>query len=80
MRQPALREDRFARIQELIDSEVFLQLSVIDIHVDNDTLVVMTDHQVPRNFVKLLLRKVWNGPVEVFCASAIMDGSMISLT
>ena len=78
MLPPGHKQNELSIIQNIIDEEVFLKLSVVDFHTDDDTLVVMTDHQVPCAFVKMILQKVWNGPVEVFCASAIMAGSAMS--
>lgn len=68
-----------ATIQKLVEQEQFLRLSVLDIQSYDGTLVVMTDDAVPRPFVRMILKKVWDGPIEVFCASALMSGSTASL-
>jgi len=68
------------RVEALIENEVFLSLSIVDVQVYDNTLVVMTEHSVPRTFVRLLLKKVWEGPIEVYCASALLAGSGIALT
>ena len=63
-----------------MEEEVFLRLSIVDVQNYDDTLVVMTGSDVPRVFVRMLLKKVWSGPVEVYCASGLMAGSNVSLT
>ena len=80
MLNPATKSNDINEIQNLIDQEVFLSLSVVDIQVYDNTLVVMAGHSVPRAFVRMLLSKVWNGPVEVYCASALFAGSGMALT
>lgn len=67
-------------INWFIDSEMFLKMSVVDVQVYDDLLVVMTDHAIPRTFVRLLLKRIWKGPIDVFCATALMGGNEISLT
>ena len=71
--------ENLSAIQDLIEKEEFLKLSVLDIQSYDGTLVAMTDDVVPRPFVRMILKKVWNGPVEVYCASALMEGSTSSL-
>lgn len=71
--------ENLEKIEKLVEQEQFLRLSVLDIQSYDGTLVVMTDDAVPRPFVKMILKKAWNGPVEVFCASALMGGSTASL-
>lgn len=73
-------ENKIAEIEKLIENEQFLQLSVLDVQDYDGTLVVMTDDAVPRPFVRMLLRKIWDGPVEVYCASGLMSGSTASLS
>jgi hypothetical protein len=72
-------KNNLAEIEKLIEEEQFLRLSVLDVQNYDGTLVVMTDDAVPRPFVRMILRNVWNGPIEVFCASALMGGSNASL-
>ena len=45
----------------------------------DDTLVILTAQETPETFVRLALDKVWTGPIEVYCASALLDGSDIGL-
>lgn len=72
-------EDKLDRIFSLIERETFLKLSVLDIQQYDDTLVVMSDDAVPRAFVRQILNKVWQGPVEVYCAASLMAGSTTTL-
>lgn len=67
-------------VLSFMEKEVFLRLSIVDVQAYDDTLVVMTSSDVPRVFVRMLLKKVWAGPIEVYCATALMAGSNISLT
>ncbi len=80
MQIPEVKTNSIDEVQHLIDQEVFLTLAVVDVQVYDQTLVVMTSHSVPRAFVRMLLRKIWNGPVEVYCASALFAGGNIALT
>lgn len=66
-------------IEALIEREVFLRQSIQDIQVFDDTLVALTDDGVPPTFVRMILSTVWAGPVEVYCASALMIGSTAEL-
>jgi len=62
------------RVYALIESEVFLNLSILEVQLHSNTLVVLCDHSVPTSDVTLLLKKAWFGPIEVYCASQLMAG------
>ncbi len=69
-----------AKIEELVENEVFLGLSVLDVQTYDDTLVVLTDDHVPRAFVRVILKQAWSGEVEVYCANGLMMGSTTALS
>ncbi|MEM8749135.1 MAG: hypothetical protein AAGF28_02460 [Pseudomonadota bacterium] len=71
--------DPLVAIERVVQEEQFLRLSVLDIQLYDDTLVVLVDQQVPRAFLAQILRRSWSGPVEVYCASALMAGSDTAL-
>ena len=66
-------------VEKLINEDVFLRDCVLDAQIDDGTLVILTDHTVPRPFVRERLKSVWDGPVESYCASGIMRGSGIEV-
>lgn len=71
-------EDRsgdLEKVQAVINKETFLRISVLDVQNYDGTLVVMTDHNVPQKFTRHIMDMVWNGPVEVYCASTLMTGA-----
>lgn len=72
--------DNLENVFSLIEDEVFLRISILDVQTYDGTLVVMTSNDVPRMFIRMILKKVWSGPIEVYCASALMAGSSVSLT
>ena len=63
------------KVQSIISKETFLRISVLDIQNYDGTLVVMTDHNVPQKFTRHIMSKIWDGPVEVYCASGLMTGA-----
>jgi len=67
-------------VQSVIDSDSMLNEAVVDVQQHDDTLVIFTAHETPISFVRLLLRKVWSGPIEVYCSTALLAGSDMSLS
>jgi len=58
-----------------VKSETFLELSVMDLDFQDDTLLALIGPSVPKAFVEMLLKKRWDGPIEVYCASDFVTGS-----
>lgn len=67
------------RVSNLVDEDDILRTSVLDIQLDNDTLVVLANADVPRAFIRSAIKSVWEGPLEVFCATGLMVGSCESV-
>ena len=62
-------------VQLLVARDTFLRPAVLDLQVYDETLVVLTDHQLPKAFVENIVAKSWPGPVEVHCATELMMGA-----
>mgnify|MGYP007014085268 FL=1 len=62
-------------VQKLVAGDTFLKPSVLDLQVYDETLVILTDHQLPRAFVEKIVAASWPGPVEVYCATDLMTGA-----
>lgn len=69
------RSNDLNNVMKIINDETFLRISVLDVQNYDGTLVVMTDHNVPQKFTRHIMNKIWNGPVEVYCASSLMTGT-----
>ncbi|MEP1208846.1 MAG: hypothetical protein ABJM29_14135 [Rhizobiaceae bacterium] len=67
-------------VQAVIDGESMLYHSIVDVQLYEDTLVIFTVHETPVSFVRLLLRDVWRGPIEVYCSTALLAGSEMSIS
>ena len=50
-------------------------IPLTDLQVYDDTLVVLTDHQLPNAFVEKIVAKSWRGSVEVYCTAELMIGA-----
>ena len=80
MLEQSQADDSLKRIHTAIENEAILNDAVVDIQQYDDTLVVFTSTETPVSFVRLVLRKVWTGPIEVYCATALLTGSDMSLS
>ena len=80
MLQHSHADTSLENVQAVIDAESMLNHAVVDVQQYDDTLVIFTSHETPTSFVRLLLRKVWTGPIEVYCATALLAGSEMSLS
>ena len=80
MLQRSQVEPNLDSVQAVIDSESILHRSVVDIQQYDDTLVIFTANETPISFIRLVLQKVWRGPIEVYCTPALLAGSEMSLT
>ena len=66
-------------VHAAIENEAVLSNAVVEVQQYDDTLVVLTAQETPETFLRLTLNKVWTGPIEVYCASGLLDGSGMSL-
>ena len=66
-------------VHAAIENQAVLNDAILDVHQMDDTLVVLTAQETPEAFLRLTLDKVWNGPIEVYCATALLDGSDFAL-
>ena len=64
----------FQAIQTLVAGDEFLCPVVMDMQIDDDTLVVMITPEVPATFVEAIIQPNWPGDLEVFCATDLMVG------
>ncbi|NKB51847.1 MAG: hypothetical protein GKR97_06425 [Rhizobiaceae bacterium] len=80
MLQRSKVETSLDSVQAVIESQSILNASVVDIQQYDDTLVIFTADETPISFIRLLMKKVWNGPIEVYCTTALLAGSELSLT
>ena len=58
-----------------VKSETVLELSVMDLDFQDGALLVLVGPDAPKAFVEMLLKKRWDGPIEVYCASDFITGS-----
>ena len=75
----AVAETGLHGVHAAIENQAVLNDAVLDVQQMDDTLVILTAQETPETFVRLALDKVWNGPIEVYCASALLDGSDFGL-
>ncbi|MEM9733533.1 MAG: hypothetical protein AAF903_08625 [Pseudomonadota bacterium] len=61
-------------VEQAIRANTYLKLSILDVTIEKDTLVVAVDHTIPVRFTKRILRGIWTGPVEVYSPTAMMTG------
>lgn len=80
MLQSPIIDSRLDDVQAVLEKEAFLDSNIMDVQQYDDTLVLLTKREIPLSMVRLLLRKVWTGPIEVYCASALMTGSDLTLS
>lgn len=80
MLQHSKAETNLDNVQAVIESESMLNHSIVDVQQHDDTLVIFTAHETPVSFVRLMLSKVWRGPIEVYCSTALLAGSDMSLS
>ncbi len=80
MLQRSQVESNLDSVQAAIESDSMLNRSVVDIQQHDETLVIFTATETPISFIRLLLKKVWQGPIEVYCTTALLAGSEMSLT
>ena len=66
-------------VHAAIENEAVLNDAILDVQQMDDTLVVLTAMETPETFLRLTLDKVWNGPIEVYCATALLEGSDFGL-
>jgi hypothetical protein len=66
-------------VQTALENEAVLNDAILDVQQYEDTLVILTAQETPEAFLRLTLDKVWDGPIEVYCATALLDGSEFSL-
>ncbi|MEL6505186.1 MAG: hypothetical protein AAFO61_02475 [Pseudomonadota bacterium] len=62
-------------VEKAIRANTYLKLAVMDLTVENGTLVAAVDNTIPVRFTTRILRSIWAGPVEVYCPSALMTGT-----
>lgn len=79
MLRPVETQSRLQGVQTAIENEAILNDAILDVHQQDDTLVILTAQETPETFLRLTLDKVWNGPIEVYCATALLDGADFSL-
>lgn len=58
-----------------VKGESFLELSVMDLDFQDDTLLALINPNAPKAFVEMMLKKQWDGPIEVYCANDFITGS-----
>ena len=75
MLQPSCTDTDLNNIKTAIERETVLSQTVLDVQLDQDTLVVFTTVETPDTFVRLMLRQVWDGPIETYCATSLMAGA-----
>ena len=80
MLQPTITDFRLADVHAVIDHEALLGDNVMDVQHYDDTLVLFTKREMPSTFARMLLKKVWAGPIEDYCASALTVGSEVTLS
>lgn len=66
-------------VHAALENQAVLNDAILDVQQMDDTLVILTAQETPETFLRMTLDKVWNGPIEVYCASALLDGPDISL-
>jgi hypothetical protein len=75
MLQPSTPDVDLNGVHAAIDSQTILNDVILDIQQYDDTLVIFTSQDTSHTFIRLILRKVWTGPLEIYCAIALMSGS-----
>lgn len=66
------------RIISRVKSVPGLQLAVVDLLVEGDTLVVFCSESRMMKFIELVLAKHWPGDIETICAAEMMVGGNAS--
>ncbi|MEP0943688.1 MAG: hypothetical protein ABJH63_13980 [Rhizobiaceae bacterium] len=79
MLRPVETQSRLQGVHTAIANESILSDAILDVHQQDDTLVILTAQETPETFLRLTLDKVWTGPIEVYCATALLDGADFSL-
>lgn len=64
-------------VEQMIARDTFLRQAVLDIQEYDDTLVLMVAPNVPHIFVRTVVRQIWAGPIEIYCATALMAGAEV---
>ena len=79
MLQQVVADSDLDGIWSAVECESFLNDVVLDLQIYDDALVVFTSQDTPSNLVRLVLRKVWSGNIEVHCATDLMAGAEMAL-
>ena len=66
-------------VHAALESQAVLNDAIIDVHQMDDTLVILAAQETPETFLRMTLDKVWQGPIEVYCASDLLDGPEFGL-
>lgn len=75
MLQQTSAESQMRDIQAMIDGDTLLSRTISDVQRYDDTLVVFTQTETPTTFIRLILKSIWTGPIEVYCVTALMAGA-----
>lgn len=77
--QPEIHDDAkpcsLEDVERVLSRDVYVRNAILNVEEYDGTLVIFVEPDVPPVFVRTLVRPVWDGPVEVYCATALMTGS-----
>ena len=68
----ARNDNCLTSIEKMVEASAFMRHAVMELEQYDNTLVALTSQIEPKGQVRNFLEKVWNGPVEVYCASEHM--------
>ena len=80
MSQQASADGELNAVIAAIRSEPMLNQAVVDIQRYEDTLAVFTSQDTPESLVRMVLKNVWSGPIEVHCTTSLVAGSDTDFT
>ena len=66
--------EKLHRVRSFIEDDSHLCSIVLDIQKHQDTLVVLCDHSQPISKIKYKFKNIWDGPIEIYCASELFAG------
>ena len=66
-------------VHAALASQAVLNDAILDVLQMDDTLVILAAQETPETFLRMTLDKVWNGPIEVYCATDLLDGADFAL-